>query len=194
VQNLLDKTYWENRYHDGLNGWDIQAASTPLVAYFDQLDDKAMSIIIPGCGYAYEAKYLADHGFTDITIIDIALPAIKKAQELLMKTNVNILQRDVFLHEGSYDLVVEQTMFCALDPSMRNDYLAKVASWLSPKGKYCGLLFSIEFEKQGPPFGGTLEQYMPMFSRYFSNIEMEECYNSIPPRAGTELFFKASNH
>ncbi len=54
----LDKTYWKYRYQQKQTGWDIGFASTPLVTYFDHLNDKDIKILIPGCGNAYEAEYL----------------------------------------------------------------------------------------------------------------------------------------
>jgi len=51
-------------------------------------------------------------------------------------------------------------------------------------------LFGIEFEKQGPPFGGSAEEYKELFEPYFRLDRMEPCYNSIAPRNGSELFIK----
>jgi thiopurine S-methyltransferase len=42
----FDENYWNSRYKDEKTGWDIGAASPPLVAYFDQLADRNISILI----------------------------------------------------------------------------------------------------------------------------------------------------
>ena len=52
-----------------------------------------------------------------------------------------------------------------------------------------GVLFNRNFES-GPPFGGNKEEYLEYFSKYFSNIYMENCYNSVLPRKGSELFIQ----
>jgi len=38
------------------------------------------------------------------------------------------------------------------------------------------------------PFGGTKEEYLEYLEPYFSVKSFERSYNSIPPRAGKELF------
>jgi 2-keto-3-deoxy-6-phosphogluconate aldolase len=72
MTEILDEQYWNNRYINNETGWDLRQVSPPLKAYFDQLENKNSSILIPGCGNAYEAIYLAEQGFTNITVIDIA--------------------------------------------------------------------------------------------------------------------------
>ena len=54
----MDKQYWSQRYQEGQTGWDIGGVSAPLAAYFDQLEDKNLRILIPGAGNAHEAAYL----------------------------------------------------------------------------------------------------------------------------------------
>jgi len=68
----LDQDFWNQRYVEQQTGWDLGEASPPLVAIFDQIENKNASILIPGCGNAYEAQYLLEKGFTNITLIDIA--------------------------------------------------------------------------------------------------------------------------
>ena len=50
-------------------------------------------------------------------------------------------------------------------------------------------LFDTEFDG-GPPYGGCKNEYVTYFEKYFSNVSMESCYNSIPPRMGKELFIR----
>jgi hypothetical protein len=59
----LDAEFWEQRYRSNQTGWDIGASSTPLKAYIESLKDKSLSILIPGCGNAYEAECLIELGF-----------------------------------------------------------------------------------------------------------------------------------
>jgi hypothetical protein len=53
-----------------------------------------------------------------------------------------------------------------------------------------GLLFGKEFESEGPPFGGSINDYRLLFDKLFVIEIMESCYNSIAPREGSELFIK----
>lgn len=183
-----DKGYWEEHYETGHTPWDIGTVSTPLKEYIDQLEDKQLRILIPGCGRGHEAVYLAEQGFENVTVIDLVDAAFT---ELRAKApSVRCVTGDFFAHEGTYDRILEQTLFCAIDPSMRDAYMAKAASLLAPGGKLVGVLFNREFEG-GPPFGGSKDEYAGYLEKYFSEFSLEACYNSIAPRMGSEVFVRA---
>lgn len=193
---MLNDQYWSQRYENHQTRWDIGQVAPALKAYFDQLTNKNLAILIPGCGNAYEAAYLLQQGFTNITLIDISAVLVNLLQEKLQfyveKGNVRVIHQDFFEHLGNYDLIIEQTFFCAIDPSLRSIYARKMSELLNPKGKLVGLLFDCNFEG-GPPFGGSKAEYIPYFEPYFKLKTFEKCYNSIPPRAGNELFICLEN-
>jgi hypothetical protein len=85
-------------------------------------------------------------------------------------------------------LILEQTFFCAINPSLRKDYVAKMKTLLKPEGKLVGLLFDKEFDKEGPPFGGCKCEYTPLFEKDFNFKTFDVCHNSAKPREGSELF------
>lgn len=187
----LSKEFWSQRYRDGKTGWDLGEASRPLVAYFDQLEDKSIRILIPGCGNAYEAEYLHRIGFKNVYIIDLSkepLAEFKKRNPDFPEEH--IICDDIFLHKGKYDLIIEQTLFCAIDPVLRDDYIAKISTLLNPRGKYVGVLFDREFEG-GPPYGGDKAEYESYLKNYFQEYSLEPCKNSVEPRLGSELFMIA---
>ncbi len=190
MQTNLDKEYWNNRYQIGQTGWDVGEASAPLKEYINQLADKNIAILIPGCGNGYEAEYLLQNGFTNITLIDIA-PAAADALKTKLKEwdgkQLHIICGDFFELNETFDLIIEQTFFCALPPVLRNDYVNKMADLLKEKGKLVGVLFNRSFEG-GPPYGGSKAAYELLFAQKFNIKIMEDCYNSIAARAGTELF------
>lgn len=188
---MLNDQYWSERYEKSQTGWDVGNVSPALKDYFDQLTTQAISILIPGCGNAYEAEYLLQQGFTDITLIDISGVLVKNLQEKLKdyieKGVCRVIHQDFFEHTGDYDLIIEQTFFCAIDPTLRPKYAEKMSELLKLNGHLVGLLFDREFVG-GPPFGGTKEEYISYFVPYFDLKTIEKCTNSIPPRAGNELF------
>jgi thiopurine S-methyltransferase len=187
----LDANYWTQRYIDGLIGWDIGFCSTPLKDYFDQLTNKHLKVLIPGAGYAHEAKYLHEQGFTNVYVVDLAPePLAHLKNQCPGFPDARMICQDFFTLEEQYDLIVEQTFFCALDPSMREEYVKKIKSLLKTNGKLVGVLFNRDFEG-GPPFGGSIVEYAELFKRHFENLHIQSCYNSITPRQGTEVFFKA---
>ena len=191
-EQSLDAKYWDERYDQHNDPWDLGKISTPLKEYIDQLTDKNIAILIPGCGNAYEAAYLLEKEFTNITLIDISALLVKAIEEKLYVYNgkqLHIICGDFFEHLGEYELIIEQTFFCALDPALREKYAATMYRLLKPGGKLVGLLFNREF-KDGPPFGGNKMEYELLFRPKFTIEIMHDCYNSIAPRKGTELFFK----
>jgi SAM-dependent methyltransferase len=152
--DISSGSYWNNRYQQHETGWDMGQVSPPLKAWFEQLPNKQISILIPGCGNSYEAAWLLENGFTGITLIDIADLLVKKLREVFSQYTdppLRLIAGDFFAHAGSYDLIIEQTFFCALAPSMRKDYIEKMSALLKPGGKLVGLLFDRPFEG-GPPF------------------------------------------
>jgi SAM-dependent methyltransferase len=187
----LDQNYWNSQYQSGTTNWDLGEVSPPLKSYFDQLTNKSISILIPGCGNAHEADYLLKLGFTNVTLIDIAPAVVEKLQlQYAGNPNIKIVLGDFFTHDEKYDLVVEQTFFCALPPSMRNQYAEKMNSILTENGKLVGLLFNRQFEHQGPPFGGSKCSYESLFNPLFTLKTFEPAYNSFIKRQDTELFMQ----
>jgi methyl halide transferase len=188
--DMLDKNYWNSRWQNKETGWDIGNASTPLTAYTDQLINKKSSILIPGCGNAYEAEHLLSKGFSNITLLDISpipVDELTKRLSLNIGKGLQIICDDFFKHQATYDLILEQTFFCALHPSLREAYVKHMHQLLKPEGKLAGVLFNKTFT-EGPPFGGNADEYQLLFSPYFTIEKMEACYNSIQPRLGSELF------
>ena len=185
----LNQSYWDLQYQSETTGWDLGTISPPIKAYVDQLKDTTISVLIPGCGNTYEAEYLLEKGFANITVIDIAPTLVEKLKEKFKNTTaIRIIQGDFFEHKGSYDLILEQTFFCALPPQMRQKYVWKMHQLLSKNGKIAGLLFNRSFEVS-PPFGGSKTEYEQLFSEAFHFKILETSYNSVTPRAQSELFF-----
>jgi SAM-dependent methyltransferase len=182
--------YWRNRYQKNEIGWDCGEITTPLKEYIDQLTDKSTCILIPGCGNAYEAEYLWLNGFHNTYVLDFAPEALDLFSRRVPDfPKENLITDDFFNHQAQYDLIIEQTMFCAINPNQRIKYAQKTSELLHDKGKLVGVLFNRNFEG-GPPFGGSTEEYNAIFSPYFSEISIEPCFNSIKPRSGTEVFIK----
>lgn len=185
----LDQQYWDSLWESNQTAWDIGYASPAIVDYMSQYPNKGAAILIPGCGNAYEAAALVGLGFTNITLIDISSKAVENIKgKFVNSSQVTILCQDFFEHTGNYDLIIEQTFFCALPPDQRTAYVKKTSSLLKNNGKLIGLLFNRSFDKPGPPFGGSIDEYKLLFESSFMIKKMEHCYNSIAARSGHELF------
>lgn len=193
MNSNIERDYWTNRYEEERTGWDIGYPSTPIKEYIDQLEHKDITILIPGCGNAYEAEYLYDNGFKNVFLLDISEVPLKAFSE----RNPNfpksqLLLDDFFQHQGQYDLIIEQTFFCSFVPTdeNRSAYSKKMSQLLKKGGKLIGLWFDfpLKDDMEKRPFGGNKELYLKYLSPYFNVKYFDRCYNSIPERKDQELF------
>src|SRR5688572_26755447 len=118
----MDEAWWNDRYKTGSIEWDAGGITTPLKEYFLQLQPKDLAILIPGCGNSHEAEFLVNQGFTNLTMLDISsvlCEALERKFSSYLGKSLQVVCADFFKHVGGYDLIVEQTFFCALDPVLR---------------------------------------------------------------------------
>lgn len=192
MEQQLNFEFWDERWKNNETGWDMKGEVAPITrSYFEKYMDKSAEILIPGCGNAYEAAMMEELGFRNITIIDISPTLVEKLQERFKDSQtIKVYQTNFFDWEGTYDIIFEQTFFCALSPHLRPDYVQKMYQLLKKDGLLVGLLFNRNFEHQGPPFGGDQSEYEDLFKNYFDFLTFEPSMASIPPRAGSELFIE----
>lgn len=186
---IFDEQFWDNKYKTNKTGWDLGQVSPPLKAYFDQLTNKDLKILIPGGGNSHEAEYLLENGFTNVYVIDISKLALTNLKNRVPSfPSSHLIHQNFFELNQTFDLVIEQTFFCALNPNLREEYVSKMHSVLNDNGKLVGLLFDAELNEDHPPFGGDKKEYTSLFRNLFTIEVLEECYNSIQNRRGMELF------
>ncbi len=196
MQQVNQAEFWQQRYKQDNIGWDMGEVSPPLKAYIDQLPDSAkdQAILVAGAGNAYEVGYLHEQGFTNVTLVDFALAPIEAFAERYPDFPAeHLLCADFFdlsPEQYQFDWILEQTFFCAINPSRRDEYVQQMALLLKPKGKLVGLLFAKDFGREEPPFGGSKTEYQQRFGRHFDIEIMEPSHNSHPARQGHELFIK----
>ncbi|WP_035141610.1 methyltransferase domain-containing protein [Flavobacterium daejeonense] len=189
-ESPLDQNYWDAQYKAKATGWDLGEIAPPIKNFIDSLENKNSRILIPGCGNTYEAIYLLAKGFTNITVIDIAPTLVALLQEKFANNaNIKIILGDFFEHKSEYDVIIEQTFFCALPPFMRQKYVWKMQQLLTPNGILAGLLFNRDFDVN-PPFGGNQKEYEMLFKGAFHFEKLAVAQDSAAPRKDSELFFE----
>ena len=189
--------FWEDIYLEDDAGWDL-GESTPV---FDKISDALPlgKVCIIGCGRGYDAVMFAQKGF-EVTAIDFAPSAISTLQSLASGAGVmiNIVETDIFLLTSQFscefDYVIEQTCFCAINPSRREEYEQLVKTIIKPNGKLIGLWFPLDkpMDDGGPPWGTTISEVKSIFYDGWK-IEKEEFPElSISPRKNREklIIFK----
>lgn len=160
-----DAELWERKYQAGSDGWELMRPAPPLVRYLAvQPPAPGARALVPGCGRGHEARLLARLG-AKVSAIDIAPSAIAECRRLAeeegLADSVEALPLDLFAlpeeHRGAYDLVVEHTCFCAIDPGRRGEYAAAAAAALRPGGRLVGLFWCHDYPG-GPPYGARQEE------------------------------------
>ena len=188
---LRSDSYWDERYRQGHIAWDLGKPSNPLVHYLNQVENKSTRLLIPAGGNNYDAEYAWNIGFRNVHVIDVSKIALKSFSSRCPQfPKENIHLGNFFDHKGTYDLILEQTFFCAIDYSLRDTYAHKMNELLDTDGTLAGLWFDFPFTKStdNPPLGGSLEEYKGYFEPYFEIKTFDRCYNSAPDRIGKELF------
>ncbi len=185
---------WEGMYAAGEDRWDLGGASPPLVAALGRGEVAGPGrALVPGCGFGHDVRLLAARGF-DALGIDFAPRALAGARRLAAAAGVRgarFERRDLFrlprTFDGAFDLVFEQTCFCAVHPGRRDEYARAMARVLRPGGLLLGLFFLIRPE-EGPPFGTTPGEVRHRFtgSGLFALEEARVPEESVPPRQGRE--------
>jgi methyl halide transferase len=196
MDTLIDALYWQNRYENARTGWDIGYASPILTQYFDQLANKNLKILVAGAGNGHEVAYLWKNGFKNVYLLDWAEAPLQNFKKKYPEFPDNqLLCQNFFLLEETFDLMIEQTFFCAIDWDLRPKYAQKAAQILRKSqdsevsGKLVGILFNDDnLNGAEPPFGGTKEEYWEYFEPYFDAKHFEIAHSSINPRANRELF------
>ncbi|HET6227957.1 MAG TPA: methyltransferase [Bacteroidia bacterium] len=187
--NQFSESYWTNRYDNNTAVWDAGAITPPIKAYVDQLKNKDLKILIPGAGNGHEAEYLIEKGFKNVVVLDISAAPVENIKKRVPAfPSEQLIIGDFFQHAATYDLIIEQTFLCALDPALQKKYAPQMNKLLKPGGKLIGVLFIEPLHAKEPPFALTKQEYINLFQPYFHIQTLETCYNSIKPRQGRELF------
>ena len=196
LENKFDHTnveFWENRYKENNINWDI-GAPTPIFKNWAIKQKEKFSICVLGAGNGWDAIYLSNKGH-DVTAVDFSQTAIKNIKKSAKASNlkINVLQENIFnldKYKNIYDVIIEYTCFCAIDPKQRYDYVEIVNKILKKGGKLVAIFFPINknIKDQGPPFAVNINKTIKSFNKYFTLIHKEYSPLSIKPRKDNEIF------
>ena len=191
----MSDTDWEARYQTGDMPWEKGEASPGLIDFLAHHPNLPRgSVAVPGCGTGHDVRAWAKAGFV-CWGFDLAPSAIRLSEKTtseagLGKTQVQFRQLDFLSDEPPqrFDWLFEHTLFCAIDPVRRADYVQAVRRWIKPQGQLLAVHYMIQ-DKDGPPFGTTQPEIMELFTPYF---EFQEGWvpRSYPNRTGLELMLR----
>jgi len=181
--------YWEDRYQSGDMPWEKGAPSPGLVDFLAAHPNLTRGkVCVPGCGTGHDARAWAGAGF-EVFGFDLAPSAVRLAAERTLAAGLTgHFQLADFLTEPPpllFDWIFEHTLFCAIQPAQRDDYVRALLQWLKPGAQYLAVNYLIP-DKDGPPFGTTRDELWQRFSPHFELLE-EWVPRSYPNRTGLEL-------
>jgi methyl halide transferase len=181
---------WQRHYDENDLGWDLGQVAPPFIRLWQEGKLPLGKVLVPGCGRGHEVLFLAENGF-EVTGVDYSAGAVRHLENALKERNLKgrILHQDFFSldnsHESVYDLVIEQTFFCAIAPRQRQDYVQNVARILKPGGTLAGLFYHTDKEG-GPPYNTTREDIETHFSDHFDIEKLEKESQSAEQRKDKE--------
>lgn len=177
--------FWETRYRDNVTPWDAGEVPPALREQATQWP-RGVRVLIPGCGSAYEAGWLAEQGF-NVLAIDFSLAAVEKARQVLGSRAGIVRQADFFGFDAGppFDVIYERAFLCALPPKMWPRYPARCAQLLRPGGSIAGFFFFAETPK-GPPFGTTPAALQALLAAHFERLDDQAVSGSIEVFRGKE--------
>jgi len=180
---------WEEKYQANDAHWDHGEASPGLVDFLEEHRELARgSVAVPGCGTGHDVRAWARLGFT-AQGFDIAPTAVRLAREATAAAGVQaeFTRRD-FLKEPPpepFDYLWEHTLFCAIHPDRRDDYVHAVKRWVKPGGTYVAVNY-IVCGPDGPPWPVTPRELWRRFTPDFHLLD-QWVPRSYPKRCGKEL-------
>jgi SAM-dependent methyltransferase len=165
------------------------AAASPLVDFLARHPMQG-EVLVPGCGSGHDVRALAARGARVIGL-DLSATAISLARSFPASSDETYEQGDLFQlppsWHGRFDWVVEHTCFCAIDPSLRSDFVRAISELLKPGGVFFAIFYLDPQADQGPPFRTSREEIAELFDPQFSLLEEWVPARSFEGRAGREL-------
>ncbi|MFC5459641.1 methyltransferase domain-containing protein [Massilia niabensis] len=177
--------FWDERFERGFTPWDLGGVPAALHD-FVKASEGPRTVLIPGCGTAYELIYLNDAGW-DALAIDFSPAAVSRARQLAGQWAPRVLEADFFAWEPQrpLDLIYERAFLCAMPPSLWPQLAARWAALLVPGGLLAGFFFFGESPK-GPPFGIARTALEALLSPHFELVDEAAVADSLPVFEGTE--------
>jgi len=170
----MSQEYWENRYQTADMPWEKGEASPGLIDFLEANPGVARGrVCVPGCGTGHDVRAWAKAGFQAVGL-DLAPSAIRLCREKTAAAGLTAeFELANFLKDSPkvpFDWVFEHTLFCAIQPNEREEYVGALKRWLEPGGYYLAVNYMLP-DEDGPPFGTTREELWARFSKDFELLK-----------------------
>jgi SAM-dependent methyltransferase len=177
--------FWDLRYGARFAPWDAGRVPAQLRAF--ALASPRTRVLVPGCGSAWDVRFLAESGF-EVCGIDFSAEAIAAARAVLGPFADRVRQSDVFapIAGEPFPLVYERAFLCALPRRMWPDWGQRMAGLVAPQGVLAGF-FYFDAGESGPPFALHAQQELDrLLAPAFERVEDAAVDDSIDVFKGKE--------
>jgi hypothetical protein len=180
--------FWDGYFARGNLPWD-QGSTSSEFRRFALAQPQRLDVLIPGCGSAHEARWLAERGWR-VRAIDFAPAAIEAARATLGMHRDCAELGDFFRYNPPFtpQWIFERAFLCALAPGSRHEYAARMAALL-PRGAWLAGSYLLGATASGPPFSIEREVLCGLLEPFFDLVEQHELSDSLAVFAGKEVWF-----
>ena len=192
--DISNPEFWEERYSTKNTPWNTKTTTPALINSINHSKSKKIAIL--GCGYSKDSLFLTKKGHM-VYPVDFATRPIEYLNRIKSDESIDNLfpiHEDLFNLNREYfsffDIVIEYTCFCAIDPQRRSQYAELVSNLLNKRGRLVALFFPTKRREKdlggGPPFHVKLDETLLIFKNKFNIVEIDNNPDSIKPRKGFE--------
>ncbi len=198
-KNVSGADFWEAAYRENRDGWELGEVAPPLARALREMPAPTTGAraIVFGSGRGHEARAAAERGWS-VVGVDFAESARAEAARLTpaaLRDRIEWRTADLFTladtDAGAFDLAVEHTSYCAIDPARRPEWMRVARAVLRP-GATLLALFYTHGREGGPPFGATQDEVLAALAPHFDVVRREVPSDSIERRRGEELLVWAT--
>lgn len=175
----LAPQFWDERFEKRFTPWDRGGVSEDLRRFVAE-SSGPRTVLLPGCGSAYELVLMCEAGW-DATAIDFSAAAVARARTLAGPWAGHVVEADFFDYRPPrpLDLVIEQAFLCALPRARWPEVARRWEQLLAPGGLLAGYFYFDDAPK-GPPFGIARDQLDALLTPGFDCILDKAVEDSIP--------------
>ncbi len=172
--------FWKKIYAAGDAGWDL-GGPCPVFEHLlrSDLAPPRGRVAFPGCGTGHDVRLFLAAGY-DAVGFDFAIEP----------KGIPFEHLDVFelgeRHPAAFDVVVEYTCYCAIDPARRSEYAGALRAALKAGGRLIALLYPMEPRPDGPPFGIDEAEIDTVLGAGLELLHVETPASSVESRRGRE--------
>ena len=191
---VQEPIFWDACYRNFQNGWELDDAAPAFKDMVPRLKLQKSRVLVLGCGSGNDAALFAEEGHI-VTAVDFSEEALDRAKKKYGHLqNIKWVKADAFHlpkeFVGAFDILVEHTFYCAIDPSKRQELVQVWKRCLIDKGFLLGVFFVMDYKK-APPYGGLEWEVRERLKKDFHFIFWGRLKDSVQNRLGKELLVYA---